>query len=154
MKITHGVHMQFLKCQIPLPITHDSVQLLSTSLSTAEIAVEIVTLPGHDTAPLETCMWSKSGWHIKTTSPNSPSPLTKSTLGYNRVLNSWRMLVPMKSSYHFAVETVESCSFHRAKTRVRQAGADFKEAHTFRATLLKFCTLVVCLPYSGLSSDL
>jgi len=48
--------MQFLKCQIPLPITHDSVQLLSTSLSTAEIAVEIVTLPGHDTAPLETCM--------------------------------------------------------------------------------------------------
>lgn len=48
----------------------------------------------------------------------------------------------------------ESCSFHRDKTRVRQAGMDFKEAHAFRATFLKFCPLIVCLPHYGLSSDL
>ena len=81
------------------------VQVLSTSLSTAEI--------------LELHYFSSS-WHgtfvnllvkqIRLTYKNDFSKLFQPSYNEHIELNqgsySWRMFVPMKSPYHFAVETV------------------------------------------------
>ena len=145
--------MQFLKYQIPLPIPQVFVLALSTFLYPPQRSSSYI-------------IYLLMTWHLwKLTCEANEFDIVKLFLQALPALLQrahwvkqgsyrWRMLVPMKSSYHFAVETVGLSSFHRAETRVREAGANFKKAEAFRATIIKFCTLVGCLPHLGPSSDL